>query len=94
MPPKRKTANSKAKPAEPEQVTEPTSKENEGTNKGSEEPAVQEEKEVSENKTEEKSSSARTDAGNGDAAAKARERQERFKALQARAVSTLYQYAA
>lgn len=87
MPPKRKTANSKAKPAEPEQVTEPTSKENEGTNKGSEEPAVQEEKEVSENKTEEKSSSARTDAGNGDAAAKARERQERFKALQARAKS-------
>lgn len=89
MPPKRKTANSKANPAEPEQATEPTSNENEITNKDPEEPVAQEEKETSENKPDVKSSSATADAGNSDAAAKARERQERFKALQARAVSTL-----
>lgn len=89
MPPRRKAANSKANPAEPEQATEPASNGNEPTNKSSEEPAVQEKKEVSDNKSEEKPSSATADAGNDDAATKARERQERFKALQARAVSIL-----
>lgn len=89
MPPKRKTANSKAKPAEPEQATEPVSNGNEATNKDSEESAVQESKEMSNNNSGEKLSGVTADAGNDDAAMKARERQERFKALQARAVSIL-----
>lgn len=88
MPPKRKAVNSKAKPAEPEQATEPVSNGNEATNKDSES-TVHEEKEMSDDNSGGKLSDVTANAGNDDAAMKARERQERFKALQARAVSIL-----
>lgn len=81
MPPKRKTQDSTAKAADPEPPsTEPEQKDEivEGT-------AAQ--KADSGKLAKERSSKATTDNTEDDAAAKAHQRQERFKALQARAVS-------
>lgn len=81
MPPKRKTQDSTAKAADPEPPsTEPEQKDEVAEDTASEGAE-------SGKATEESSSKATTDNTEDDAAAKARERQERFKALQARAVS-------
>lgn len=77
MPPKRKTEESTAKPEDP-----PT--EIQQTDKRAEDSAVSEEGLDSKKAPEENS---KEEPAENDAAAKARQRQERFKALQSRAVS-------
>lgn len=78
MPPKRKTEVSTAKPAQ----DPPT--ESQQTDKRAEDPAVPEEGSDSKKTPDENSKEGLAEDA---AAAKARQRQERFKALQSRAVS-------
>lgn len=82
MPPKRKTERSTANPADPKQAIGQT-------NKDTEEPTTQREEEDSNKASGESSTDVTADSENDGSAAKARQRQERFKALQARAVSIL-----
>lgn len=78
MPPERKTEDSTAKPAQD------PSTENQQTDERSEDPAVSAEGTDLKKAPEENSKEGPAE---DDAAAKARQRQERFKALQSRAVS-------
>lgn len=78
MPPKRKTEESTAKPAQD------PSTESQQRDKRAEDPAVPEEGSNSKKTPDENSKEGPAE---DDAAAKARQRQERFKALQSRAVS-------
>lgn len=79
MPPKRKTEDSTANPADPKQAIEQTNE--------AEEPATLGNEEESNKGSGESSTDVTTDPKDDESAAKARQRQERFKALQARAVS-------
>lgn len=80
MPPKRKTEDSTANSADPKQAIEQT-------NEKAEEPATQGNEEELNKGSGESSTEVTTDPQDDESAAKARQRQERFKALQARAVS-------